>query len=461
MFAASVAGAFGFNPFGWFGSDAARGASPGTATAAAPAAPAAAPAWLAGVPPNYRAIVREAGPAVVGITVFRGLPGSQGRVPGGETPFRGQGSGVIIGRDGLVLTNAHVVRDAQDLTVKLGDRREFQAKVLGADTVTDVAVLRIDAGNLPVVRLGDAEQLQVGDPVLAIGSPFRFEQVATQGIVSAKGHSLSGDTAVPFIQTDVAANPGNSGGPLFDRSGAAVGLHARIHSQAGGYQGLSFAIPINVALKVKDQILASGKASHARLGVVVQDLDQALAESFGLDRPAGALVVRVVPGSAAADAGLLAGDVVMQVNGETVQRAADLSSRIGLASPGDSVRMKVWRNKASREVGARLGRAEDAPVAATQPERPGAPSGQLGLQLRALTPDEQARARVDAGLLVQAVSGAAARGGLRPGDIVLAVNGVAVTSVEQMRGLLDNRPAHVAILVDRNGERLYVAVRVD
>ena len=234
-------------------------------------------------------------------------------------PFRSLGSGFIISSDGLILTNAHVVRAATEVIVKLRDRREFKAKVLGSDAATDIAVLRIDAKNLPVVRLGDAQQLQVGDPVLAIGSPFGFEQTATQGIVSAIGRSLPGDTAVPFIQTDAAVNPGSSGGPLFDASGAVVGINAQIYSRSGGYQGLSFAIPINVALKVKDQIVATGRASHARLGVTVQDLNQTLAESFGLQRPDGALIANVAPDSAAAAAGLMPGDVVTEINGEPIR----------------------------------------------------------------------------------------------------------------------------------------------
>ncbi len=290
--------------------------------------------------PNYRAIVQQFGPAVVGITVAgtqkpegarqrprpaaghggrpllpvlqghsRLRPGraSAGRAATPQQPFRGQGSGFIISADGLILTNAHVVRDAKEVTVKLSDRSEYSAKVLGSDPVTDVAVLRIDAKGLPTVRLGDPKQLGVGDPVLAIGAPFGFEQTATQGIVSAKGRSLPGDAVVPFIQTDAAVNPGNSGGPLFSGNGEVIGINAQIYSHTGGYQGLAFAIPIDVALKVKDQIVATGKASHGRLGVSVQDLNQNLAESFGLKRPDGALVAQVAPGSAAAAAGLKAG----------------------------------------------------------------------------------------------------------------------------------------------------------
>ncbi len=286
--------------------------------------------------PNYRAIVKQAAPAVVGVTVegmhkasleeqglppgleddpffkfFRGVPGfgQHGR-QSPEMPFKGMGSGFIISPDGLILTNAHVVREAKDVTVKLSDRREYTAKVLGYDTATDIAVLKIDAKDLPVVRLGDPKNLEVGDPVLAIGAPYGLEETATSGIVSAKGRSLPGDAVVPFIQTDAAVNPGNSGGPLFDGSGSVVGINSQIYSRSGGFQGVSFAIPINVALKVKDQIVAHGKAEHGRLGVTVQDLNQSLADSFGLKRVDGALVSSVTPGSAAAAAGLKPGDVI-------------------------------------------------------------------------------------------------------------------------------------------------------
>jgi serine protease Do len=453
--------------------------------ATAAAAPAPVPPLPAGAVPNYRAIVQQAGPAVVGITVagsrrvgqdelpldpddpffqfFRGLPGFQFRLPGpgrgGDIPFRSQGSGFIINSDGLILTNAHVVREAKEVTVKLSDRREFRAKVLGADPVTDVAVLRIDARNLPVVRLGDAQQLQVGDPVLAIGSPFGFEQTATQGIVSAKGRSLPGDTAVPFIQTDAAVNPGNSGGPLFDGSGAVVGINAQIYSQSGGYQGLAFAIPINVALKVKDQIVAGGRASHARLGVTVQDLNQALAESFGLGRPDGALVASVVPDGAAAAAGLAPGDVVTEINGEPIVRSGDLSSRISLSAPGETVRLKVWRDKSPRDVTVKLGRAEDASHAQA-PRDSEAQPGQLGLALRPLTGEEKAKARVPGGLVVDAVAGAAARAGLLPGDVVLAINGVPLRSVDQVRGVIEKKPKSVALLILRDGDRIFVPVEL-
>jgi serine protease Do len=428
--------------------------------------------------PNYRAIVKQFGPAVVGVTVAgmhkasaeeQGLPPGMENNPffhqrgarGGEVPFKGLGSGFIISSDGLILTNAHVVREAREVIVKLSDRREFVAKVLGSDPATDIAVLRINAKDLPTVRLGDARQLEVGDPVLAIGAPYGLEQTATQGIVSAKGRSLPGDTVVPFIQTDAAVNPGNSGGPLFDGSGAVVGINSQIYSQNGGFQGLSFSIPINVALKVKDQIVSSGKATHARLGVTIQDLNQALAESFGLKRPDGALVASVAPDSVAAKAGLKSGDVITEVNGQPVVRSGELSSLIGLSAPGDKVTLKVWREHAVRNIEARLGDAEaqstqlaDADAdASLQP-------GQLGLRLRPLTREERKEARVDQGMAVEYVAGPAATAGIEPGDVLLAINGKPVQSNEQIRLVLQGRPKSVALLVQRNGDKIFVPVNL-
>jgi serine protease Do len=388
-----------------------------------------------------------------------GMPGMPGQGRGGEMPFRGQGSGFIISADGLILTNAHVVRDAKEVMVKLSDRREFKAKVLGSDATTDVAVLRVEAKGLPTVRLGDPRQLEVGDPVMAIGSPFGFEQTATQGIVSAKGRSLPGDAAVPFIQTDAAVNPGNSGGPLFDGTGAVVGINSQIYSQSGGYQGLAFAIPINVALKVKDQIVATGKAQHARLGVTIQDLNQTLAQSFGLDKPDGALIANVAPGSAAAAAGLKSGDVVTEVNGEAIVRSGSLSSRIGLATPGESVKLKVWRDKAPQETDVKLGSADDGVKTAAGGGKEVEP-GQLGLALRPLSPDERAQAQIEQGLLIQGVAGPAARAGLTPGDVLLAINGQAVSSVEQVKSVMAQKPKSVALLVERRGERIFVPVNL-
>ena len=443
-----------------------------------------------GQTPNYRAIVKQSAPAVVGVTVegmhrmsadeqgssglpegmendpffkfFRGMPGfSQrgGRQGPQTTPFKGLGSGFIISSDGLILTNAHVVREAKDVTVKLSDHREYTAKVLGVDTATDIAVLKIDAHDLPVVRLGDPKNLEVGDPVLAIGAPYGLEQTATSGIVSAKGRSLPGDAVVPFIQTDAAVNPGNSGGPLFDGAGSVVGINAQIYSQSGGFQGVSFAIPINVALKVKDQIVASGKATHGRLGVSVQDLNQSLADSFGLQHVDGALVSNVAPDSAAASAGLKSGDVITAVNGEPVERSGSLSSLIGMSAPGERVKLTVWRDHAERTLDAKLGGADDKGTQVA--DASGASDrGQLGLSLRPLTSDERRQAKLDSGLVVEDVDGPSARAGIQSGDVLLAINGKSVQSIDQVKSVLASKPKSVALLVQRDGEKIFVPVRL-
>jgi serine protease Do len=447
--------------------------------------PAAPLATAPGQVPNYRAIVKQSAPAVVGVTVegmhktsledqglppgieddpffkfFKGVPGlgQRGR-QNPSTPFKGMGSGFIISSDGLILTNAHVVREAKDVTVKLSDRREYTAKVLGLDTATDIAVLRVDATDLPVVRLGDPRSLEVGDPVLAIGAPYGLEQTATSGIVSAKGRSLPGDAVVPFIQTDAAVNPGNSGGPLFDGTGSVVGINSQIYSRNGGFQGVSFAIPINVALKVKDQIVAHGKAEHGRLGVTVQDLNQSLADSFGLKHVDGALVSNVAPDSAAAAAGLKSGDVITEVNGESVTRSGTLSSLIGMSAPGEHVKLKVWRDHAERTIEAKLGGADKEGKQVADASAAGE-RGMLGLTLRPLSRDEKREAKVDAGLVVEDVDGAAERAGIVAGDVLLAINGKAVQSVEQVKSVMAAKPKSVALLVQREGEKIFVPVKI-
>ena len=448
--------------------------------------PAAPLAIAPGQVPNYRAIVKQAGPAVVGVNVegshkasleeqggmppgmeddpffkfFRGVPGLGQRGKQNQpTPFKGLGSGFIISSDGLILTNAHVVREAKDVTVKLSDRREYTAKVLGLDTATDIAVLRIDAHDLPVVRLGDPTSLEVGDPVLAIGAPYGLEQTATSGIVSAKGRSLPGDAVVPFIQTDAAVNPGNSGGPLFDGTGSVVGINSQIYSRSGGFQGVSFAIPIDVALKVKDQIVATGKAQHGRLGVTVQDLNQQLADSFGLKRVGGALVANVAPDSAAAVAGLKSGDVITDVNGEPVVRSGSLSSLIGMSAPGERVRLKVWRDRSERTIEAKLGGA-GAEAKEVADASGAAEKGQLGLSLRPLTRDEKREAKIESGLVVEGVDGPAERAGIVAGDVLLAINGKPVQTLEQVKSVMAFRPKSVALLVQRDGEKIFVPVKV-
>jgi serine protease Do len=432
--------------------------------------------------PNYRQIVKTWGPAVVGVTVegvrkagdtetsapsandpffqfFRGVPGFQ--MPhggGGDQPFKGQGSGFIISRDGLIMTNAHVVRDAREVTVKLADRREFTAKVLGSDPATDIAVLRVDAHDLPTVQFGDPKALQVGDNVLAIGAPFGFDESATAGIVSAKGRSLPGDSYVPFIQTDAAVNPGNSGGPLFDADGKVVGINAQIYSQTGGYQGLSFAIPIDVALQAKDQIVATGHVSHARLGVQIQDLSQSLADSFGLPRPDGALVSSVDSDGAAAHAGLKAGDVITQIGSDPIAGAGDLSQQIGRDTPGEAVSLKVWRDHGWRQIDVKLGAADTD--ASGQPTVASAEGGRLGLALRPLSADERSSASVDHGLMIEQVAGAAAHAGIQPGDVLIGIDGQPATSVQQVRTAVKAHGKVIALLIERNGDQIFVPVKL-
>ncbi len=452
-----------------------KAASPAAAPAAAQAAPASIPLITA---PNYRAIVARNQAAVVGIMTtgemkvsapedfgmgphgddnplsqfFRGLPVPHGR--GGIA--RGQGQGFVISADGIVLTNAHVVDGAKEVTVKLSDHREFKAKVLGSDRSSDIAVLKIDAHDLPTVRLGDSDKLGVGDYVLAIGEPFGLEETATAGIVSAKGRSLPGDGYVPFIQTDAAVNPGNSGGPLFDADGSVVGINAQIYSNSGGFQGVSFAIPINLAVQIKDQIVKTGKVAHARLGVEIQTLDQPLADSFKLKTPNGALVAKVENDSAAAHAGVQAGDVILKFNGDPIIDAGQLSAKVGTASPGDQASLEVWRAGKTITLTATIGSASPAPLA-DDGQSPAA-QGKLGLALRPLSPEERKQAGVSGGLVVEDSQGRAAQAGIQPGDVVLSVDGTAVDSVAELRKMVQQHDKQIALLIQRGENRLFVPI---
>ena len=383
----------------------------------------------------------------------RGSPGQR------DMPLRGQGSGFIISGDGLILTNAHVVRDAKDVIVKLNDRREFQAKVLGSDPKTDVAVLKIDAKNLPTLAMGNTRELKVGEWVLAIGSPFGFENSVTAGVVSAKGRSLPSDSFVPFIQTDVAVNPGNSGGPLLNTRGEVVGINSQIYSRTGGYQGLSFAIPIDVAMRVKDQIIATGKASHARLGVVIQEVNQTFADSFKLDKPEGALVSSVNKGGPADQAGLKPGDVIRKLDGQPIIASGDLPALIGQAAPGQKVTLEVWRQGKREEISAKLGDADEKAVKVAKADDT-AGKGKLGLALRPLGRQEKLDAGVDAGMLVEDAGGPAAMAGVQPGDVLVAINGTPVTSVEQVREVVAKANKSVALLIQRDGDKIFVPVRI-
>jgi len=360
-----------------------------------------------------------------------------------------------------VLTNAHVVDGATEVTVKLTDKRDFKAKVVGSDKRTDVALLKIDATGLPFVKTGDAERSKVGEWVVAMGSPFGFENTVTAGIISAKARRLPDENYVPFIQTDVAINPGNSGGPLFNLAGEVIGINSQIYSRSGGFMGISFAIPIDVALKVKDQLQKYGKVSRGRLGVTIQGLDADLAQNFGLDKPSGALVANVEAGSPAEKGGLQPGDVVTAVNGQKIDSSADLPRIIGEQKPGTTVRLSVWRDRKSREVNVTLGEQATEKTLAASPDRKGEnPSAKLGLTGRALSPQEASRLGVPGGIVVEGASGPAAKAGLQGGDVILGINNQAITSVEQFRKLLDAAGNRFALLVQRGGSRIFVAVRL-
>ncbi|HTC52799.1 MAG TPA: Do family serine endopeptidase [Steroidobacteraceae bacterium] len=443
--------------------------------------------------PNYRAIVAANRAAVVGITseskgqpaaddneqddqdqggneqprgrgnpfgdipFFRFFPGPNPQLPE-QGPQRSLGSGFIVSPNGVILTNAHVVDGASTVTVTLADHREYQAKVLGKDKATDVAVIKIDAKDLPTVHMTSSSTVQVGDYVLAIGAPYGLEETATAGIVSAKGRSLPNDQSVPFIQTDVAVNPGNSGGPLFDGYGNVVGINSQIYSNTGGFQGVAFAIPIEVATHIQDEIVKTGKVEHARLGVSIQTIDQSLARSFHLDTPAGALVSKVEPDSAAARAGLKAGDVILEYNKANMIDAGQLSAAVAMAEPGDAADLKIWRDGRTLDLTAKLGAVPGKGELVQTAASTG--GGRLGLAVRPLTSDESSQSGIASGLLVERAQGAAARAGIQPGDVVLAVDGTAVSNVNQLRSMIEKHDSTVALLIQRGDARIFVPVQL-
>ena len=437
--------------------------------------------------PDFSAIVLSQGPAVVNISVSGttktaamslpgldpngpfgeflkhfGVPGPNGRMmPPQRVPTHGLGSGFIVNPDGVILTNAHVVADADEVIVKLTDKREFKAKVVGIDRQTDVAVLRIDAKNLPTVRIGDPAKVRVGEWVMAIGSPFGFENSVTAGIVSAKSRALPDEGYVPFMQTDVAVNPGNSGGPLLNASGEVIGINSQIYSRSGGYQGLSFAIPIDVAMNVERQLLAHGKVSRGRMGVTVQEVDQGLADSFGLDKPRGALVDSVDTAGPAAKAGIEAGDIILKFDGKEISRSAELPVLVGAATPGSKAKVEVWRKGGTKELSITLGEMSNEKVASDSSDATDETGGKLGLALRPLTGDERAQVAGGRGLVVENVGdGPAARAGIRPGDVIVSANGEQVSSVDQLKKQLGHAGKRIALLVQRGEQRMFVAVAV-
>jgi serine protease Do len=383
---------------------------------------------------------------------FRGMP-----APQQQQPMRGEGSGFIVRSDGVILTNAHVVNGASEVVVRMTDRREYTAKVIGVDVKSDIAVIKIEAKDLPTVKIGDSRGLKVGEWVLAIGAPFGFENSATAGIVSAKGRTLDSGV-VPFIQTDVPINPGNSGGPLFNMKGEVVGINSQIYSRSGGYMGVSFSIPIDVAMGVSQQLQATGHVTRGKVGVTIQRVTQGLADSFGLPQPEGALVANVEKGGPAEKAGIQSGDVIVKLNGELLKDSSDLSVQIAAIPPGTVVNLEVWRNHAPKNIAVTLGSLEDKRTAATA--APHEQGGRLGLSVRPLSPEEQHQGNIKGGVVVERASGPAADAGIQSGDVVLAANGAAVASAEELRAAVEKSKGHVALLIQRGDARLFVPVKV-
>jgi serine protease Do len=358
-----------------------------------------------------------------------------------------------------------VVDQAADVTVKLPDRREFPAKVIGADRRSDVAVLKIDGHDLPTVAFGDPARLEPGQWVAAIGAPFGFENSVTAGVVSATSRALGPESSfVPFIQTDVAVNPGNSGGPLFNLRGEVIGINSQIYSATGGYQGISFAIPIDVARNVQQQLVQTGHVTRGRIGVSIQDVNAQLAQSFKLDRPRGALVSAVEPGGPAAAAGLKPGDIILSVNGKPINASSELPSIIANTKPGTDATLEVWRNGRAETLKVRVAKLdeEDAERAANASPSGGgsAETPRLGLSVRALTPEEQRQAQTDGRLVVEQAQGPAAAAGVQPGDIILAVGDTPVKSVDDLRKAAQNSKDTVALLIQREDASIYVPVRI-
>ncbi len=394
------------------------------------------------------------------------------RVPGGGAPRefenKSLGSGFIISGDGYILTNAHVVDGADEVTVRLTDKREFKAKIVGADKRTDVALIKIEASGLPVAKLADPAQLRVGEWVVAIGSPFGFDNSVTAGIVSAKGRSLPQENYVPFIQTDVAINPGNSGGPLLNMRGEVVGINSQIYSRSGGYMGVSFAIPIDVAMDIQHQLRASGKVSRGRLGVVIQEVSKELADSLGLARPMGAVVNSVERGGPADKAGLEPGDVILKFDGKAINASADLPRLVAATRPGAKALVQVWRKGAYRDIAVVVGEMqEERQVAARQGKQraPEQAANRLGLVVSELTPEQRRDLKLSGGLLIEDVRGAGARADLKAGDVIIAVISKGATTevktADQLNRLLAqfDKGSNVTLLIRRGEMQTFITIK--
>jgi serine protease Do len=436
--------------------------------------------------PDFTDLVEKQGPAVVNISTTQIIRSAQGfhNIPEGD-PFyeffrrfapqipreqesQSLGSGFIISADGYIMTNAHVVDRADKITVRLTDKREFRAKVIGADKRTDVALLKIEATGLPKIAVGDPNKLKVGEWVVAIGSPFGFDSSVTAGIVSAKGRSLPQDNFVPFIQTDVAINPGNSGGPLFNMNGEVVGINSQIYTRSGGSMGLSFAIPIDVATQVTEQLRTTGKVTRGRIGVTIQELTRELAESFGLSKPAGALISSVEKGGPADKAGIEASDVILKFDGKPVNGSSDLPRMVAATKPGSKVAVELWRKGASRQVNVEVAEMpEDGKLARAAKKLADDVAEmvtRLGIAVSELSKEQLEELQVGGGLLVEEVKGSAARAaGLQHGDVLLAIGNIPIRSLGQFNEILKQVPRgkNIALLVRREDAASYVAIRLD
>lgn len=442
--------------------------------------------------PDFTELAEKQGPAVVNISItqnmrvdnaspFPGMPGDdqmqeffkrfgipgypgQNGAPQSEYKSQSLGSGFIISADGYILTNAHVVSEADEVIVKLSDKREFKAKIIGADKRTDVALVKIEATGLPKVTIGDPSKLKVGEWVAAIGSPFGLENTMTAGIVSAKGRALPQENFVPFIQTDVAINPGNSGGPLFNLAGEVVGINSQIYSRSGGSMGLSFSIPIDVAIDISNQLKSTGKITRGWLGVVIQELSKELAESFGMKNTNGALVAGVEKGGPADKGGLEAGDVIIKFDGKAIVASSDLPRVVGTVKPGKTVVVVVLRKGTEKSLNISVGEMAAEPSEAVQANKPAAKveANRLGLMLKELTPQQRKKLNGRNGLLVLDAQGASAQAGVRRGDVVLGLNNTEIQTLEQFNKQLASFASGktVALLVLRGENTLYVPIKI-
>lgn len=401
-----------------------------------------------------------------GIPVPPGMPPQNGRgqQANPEKQVYATGSGFIVSGDGYILTNAHVVKDADEVMVKLNDKREFKAKVIGIDLRTDVAVLKVNATNLPKVSIGNPDTIKVGEWVAAIGAPFGLENTMTVGIVSAKGRALPQENFVPFIQTDVAINPGNSGGPLFNLKGEVIGINSQIYSRTGGYMGLSFAIPINVAMDVMNQLKANGKVIRGWLGIAIQEVTKELSESFGMKNTNGALVAGIEKGAPAEKGGLQPGDVITKFDGKVIESSSDLPKAVGNTKPGRTVVAEVFRKGSVKTLNLTVGEmpSDQAEVIANNKTPEKADVNRLGLVLKEAPPQQRKKMNGKKGLLVVDAQGSAASAGIRRGDIVLALNNSEVESADAFAKEVATIPngKTVALLILRNDETLYVPVKI-